>query len=107
MDIQMVPSHNHHVNIMERAIATFKEHFVAALATVDMLCPLQLLNKFLPQVKLTLNLLRFAHRNSQVTANKELYGPFDFNKMPLCSSWDKSTGLQQSRNKSLLDTACN
>jgi hypothetical protein len=40
IDIQLVPPHNHRVNTTERAIAMFKEHFVAALATVDMLCPL-------------------------------------------------------------------
>jgi hypothetical protein len=60
MDIQLVPPHNHRVNAVEQAIANFKEHFVAALATVDMLCPLQLWDKFLPQVELTLNLLRFS-----------------------------------------------
>ncbi len=52
---------------MERAIVTFKEHFVAALTTVDMLCPLQLWDKFLPQVELTLNLLRFSCRNPGVS----------------------------------------
>jgi hypothetical protein len=83
MNIQLVPLHNHHVNAAERAIATFKEHFVAALATVDMLCPLQHWNKFLPQVDFTLNLLRFSHCNPCISANQELYGPFDFNKMHL------------------------
>jgi hypothetical protein len=40
--IQLVPPHNHRANAAERAIATFKEHFIAALATVNQLCPLQL-----------------------------------------------------------------
>jgi hypothetical protein len=57
MKIQLVPPHNHGINAAERAIGTVKEHFVAALATVDMLCPLQLWDKFLPQVELRLNLL--------------------------------------------------
>jgi hypothetical protein len=56
MDIQLILPHNHQVNMAKRAIATFKEHFVAALATVDMLYPLQLWDKFLPQVEVTLNL---------------------------------------------------
>ena len=56
MDIQLVPPHNHCVNAAERAIIFFKEYFVAALATVDMLCLLQLWDKFLPQGELTLNL---------------------------------------------------
>jgi hypothetical protein len=48
-----------------------------------MLCPLQLWDKFLPQVELTLNLLHFSCRNPSVSANQELCGPFNFNKMPL------------------------
>jgi hypothetical protein len=61
----------------------FKEHFVAALATVNILCPLQLWDKFLPQVELTLNLLCFSCRNSALSSNKKMYGAFDFNKTPL------------------------
>ena len=59
-NIQLVPLYNHRVNTAERAIATFKEHFIAALATVNMHCPLQLWDEFLPQVKLTLNMLCFS-----------------------------------------------
>ena len=66
---QLVPPHNHCVNAAERAIITFKEHFVAALATVDMLCLLQFWDEFLPQVELTLNLLRFSRRNPNISAN--------------------------------------
>ncbi len=40
INIQLVLPHNHHVNAAKRAIATFKEHFIAALAIVDKLCPL-------------------------------------------------------------------
>jgi hypothetical protein len=82
MNIQLVPPHNHRVNAAERAIATFKDHFVATLATVNMLCPLQLWDKFLPQVELTLNFLRFSRCNPSILANTELYGAFNFNKTP-------------------------
>jgi hypothetical protein len=58
MDIHLIPPHNHRVNAAERAIRTFKEHFISALATVDKDCPLQLWGNFLPQVELTLNLLQ-------------------------------------------------
>ncbi len=60
INIQLVPPHNHHVNAAECAIATFKEHFIAALATMDMHCPLQLWDEFLLQVELTLNMLCFS-----------------------------------------------
>jgi hypothetical protein len=83
INIQLVPPHNHQANAAEQAIATFKEHFIAALATVNQLCPLQLWNEFLPQVKLTLNMLCFSRRNPKISANQEVYGAFDFNKTPL------------------------
>jgi hypothetical protein len=81
--IQLVPPQNHQANTAERAIATFKESFIATLATVNQLCPLQFWDEFLPQVQLTLNMLHFSHRNPKISANQELYGAFDFNKTPL------------------------
>jgi hypothetical protein len=83
INIQLIPLHNHQVNAAEQAIATFKEHFIAALATMDMHCPLQLWDEFLPQVELTLNMLRFSRWNPNKSANYEVYGSFDFNKTPL------------------------
>ena len=35
MDIHLAPPHNHRVNVAKRPIATFKEHFISALTTVD------------------------------------------------------------------------
>jgi hypothetical protein len=83
VNIQLVPPHNHQAIAAEHAIATFKEHFIPALAPVDMLCPLQLWDEFLPQVELTLNMLRFSRQNPKKSANQEVYGSFDFNKTPL------------------------
>ncbi len=83
MDIHFVPPHNHQVNAAEHAIATFKEHFIVGLATVDRNCPLQLWDAFLNQVKLTLNLLHFSCRDPSTSANEEVHGPYDFNKSPI------------------------
>jgi hypothetical protein len=69
MTIQLVPPHNHCISAAKQAIGTFKECFVAALATVDNLCPLQLWDEFLPQVKLTLNLICFSCHNPLISAN--------------------------------------
>ncbi len=88
--IQLVPPHNHHVNAAERAVATFKEHFIVALATVDAHCPLQIWDEFLPQVELTLKMLRFSCRDPTKSANQEVYGTFDFNKTPLAPLGTKS-----------------
>ena len=48
--IQLVEPHNHQVNAAEPAVKTVKAHFKSALATLDKNCPLQLWDKFLPQV---------------------------------------------------------
>jgi hypothetical protein len=83
INIQLTPPHNHRVNATERAIATFKEHFIAALATMDMHYPLELWDEFLPQVELTLNMLCASQWNPNKSANQEVYSSFDFNKTPL------------------------
>jgi hypothetical protein len=83
INIQLVLPHNHCVNAAKQAIETFKEHFIATLATIDKFCPIQLWDEFLPQVELTLNMLCFALCNPNQSANQEIYGPFDFNKTPM------------------------
>ena len=71
--VQLVPQHNHCANATKCAIATFKKHFIAALATVDTHCPLQLWDAFRPQVELTLNMLHFSHRDPKKSANQEIW----------------------------------
>jgi hypothetical protein len=85
LNIQLVPPHNHQENAAKHAIATFKEHFIVALATIDMrICPLQLWDEFLLQVELTLNMLHFSRQNPKKTANQEeVYCSYDLNKTPL------------------------
>jgi hypothetical protein len=53
----LVEPNNHRVNAAERAIQTFKAHFISALATTDSKFPLQLWDCLTPQVKHTLNML--------------------------------------------------
>jgi hypothetical protein len=55
---QLVPPHCHRHNAAERAIRTFKEHFVAGISSVDPYFPLHLWDRLLPQAEITLNLLR-------------------------------------------------
>jgi len=78
INIQLVPPDIHHFNAAKRAVATFKEHLIVALSTVDQLCPLQLWDEFLPQVELTLNMLHFSRHNPRISANEEVYGAFDW-----------------------------
>ena len=50
--------HIHCVNAAEQAIQTFKDAFIAALATTDRDFPLQLWDRLAPQVQDTKNLIR-------------------------------------------------
>jgi hypothetical protein len=54
---QLAPPQIHRRNNAERAIQTFKNHFIARLCSVDPTSPLKLWEKLLPQATITLNLL--------------------------------------------------
>ena len=81
--LQMVPPDSHRRNIAERAIQTFKNHFVAILSGVDAKFPMQLWCKLLPQTILTLNLMRQSNVAPKVSAYAYLHGEFSYNDMPL------------------------
>jgi hypothetical protein len=81
--IQLVPPDNHRRNLAERAIQTFKNHFKSVLAGVDDSFQMKLWDKLLPQVFLTLNLLRQSNVAPTISAYAYVNGPFDYNAMPL------------------------
>jgi hypothetical protein len=83
IDFQLVPPHNHRRNAAERAIQTFKNHFVACLCTADQHFPMHLWDRILPQATTTLNLLRASRLNPRLSAHEQLNGTFDFNRTPL------------------------
>jgi hypothetical protein len=56
-ELQLVKPHNHQVNATERAIQTFKDTFIAAIASTDVDFPIQLWDKLMPQVRNCLNLM--------------------------------------------------
>jgi hypothetical protein len=75
-----VPPHCHRRNAAERAIRTFKEHFVGGLSSVDPTFPLQLWDRLLPQAEITLNLLRTSRLNPPLSAAAHFHGLVDYNK---------------------------
>ena len=83
IDFQLVPPNSHRRNAAERAIRTFKNHFIAGLCSVDPHFPLQLWDKLLQQAVITLNLLRPSRCNPTKSAYEILEGNFDYNKTPL------------------------
>jgi hypothetical protein len=74
--LQLVEPHNHRVNTAERAIQTFKDAFIAALATTDNEFPLQLWDRLTPQVRDTLNLMQASRINPKILAYKALNSPY-------------------------------
>eukprot|EP00978_Attheya_sp_CCMP212_P008059 scaffold18746_cov41-Attheya_sp.AAC.5 len=63
IDFQLVPTHIHRRNAAERAIRTFKNHFIAGLCNTDASFPLHLWDRLLPQAMVTLNLFRGSRIN--------------------------------------------
>jgi hypothetical protein len=80
IDYQLVPPHCHRRNSAERAIRTFKEHFVAGLSSVDPTFPLHLWDILLLQAEITLNLLRNSRLHPQLSAAAHFHGLVDYNK---------------------------
>jgi hypothetical protein len=77
---QLVPPHCHRRNAAERAIRTFKEHFVAGLSSVDPTLTLYLWNILLPQAEITLDLLRTSTLHPQLSTGAHFNGLVDYNK---------------------------
>ena len=83
IEYQLTPPDVHRRNAAERAIRTFKNHFVAGLCSLDPLFPLNLWDRLLPQALLTLNLLRTSNVNPLLSAHAQLFGAYDFTKHPI------------------------
>jgi hypothetical protein len=80
VEYQLVPPHCHRHSAAERAIRTFKEHFVAGLSSVDPTFQLHLWDKLLTQAEITLNLLRTSRLHPHLSAAAHFHGLLDYNK---------------------------
>ena len=83
MEFQLVPPHMHRRNAAERAIHTFKAHFISILAGVSTSYPQNLWDLLLPQTELTLNLLRPSTVDPSKSAWDIYAGPFNYDANPL------------------------
>ena len=79
---QIVPPHLHRRNAAERAIQTFKNHFIAGIVSTHKDFPLRLCCHLLHQSIVTLNLLQQPRINPTLSAHAQLHGHFDFNATP-------------------------
>jgi hypothetical protein len=83
IDVQLSPPYVHCRNAAERAILTFKNHFIAGLCSTNPKFPMNLWDRLLPQAIPTLNLLRTSRLNPHLSAYAHVHGVFDFNHTPL------------------------
>jgi hypothetical protein len=83
MNYQIAAPGDHRLNFAERAIQTFKNHFVSVLHGCDPHFPANQWDRLLPQTVMTLNMVRPSRLNPKLSAYNQLWGLFNFDKTPL------------------------
>jgi hypothetical protein len=82
MTHELVPPDCHHPNIAERAIQTFKNHFVSIVSRVGDRFSLSLWCDLEQPAELTVNLLRKSNIASKVSACAHVHGQHNYMKHP-------------------------
>ncbi len=82
MTFQLVPPHNHQRNLAEKAIQTFKDHFIAILCRADKSYPLNMWDRLLPQAKHMLNMLQPSQMTPTISAYAYLWKQHNYNANP-------------------------
>jgi hypothetical protein len=81
--VELTPTDQHRRNAAERAIQTFKGHFISVLAGAADGFPINQWDELLPQTILTLNLLRQSNVAPHISAYAYHHRSFDYNQMPI------------------------
>ena len=76
----------------EKAIQTFKNHFIAVRSGMDPSFPERAWHHILEHVVVTLNMLRPSKLNPKISAYMQLHGVFDFNKTPIAPAGWQTMG---------------
>jgi hypothetical protein len=82
MTYQLVPPGDHRCNMAEKAIQTFKDHFIGVLSGCAATVPIHLWFQLLPQIKRQLLLLRQSRLHPNLSAYVHAYEQHDYNKHP-------------------------
>jgi hypothetical protein len=97
VQLNYVPTSIHRRNKAERAIRTFKNHFISTLATANPAFPLSYWEAFIPQAEITINLLRCFRLNPAISAYHGIYGKtYDFLSHPIAPCGTKVVVLEPS-----------
>ena len=82
MSYQLVPPDNHHQHISERAIQTWKSHFIGVLAGIAATFPLHLWCQIIPQAERQIILVSQTNLNPKISAYAYVYGQHEYNSAP-------------------------
>jgi hypothetical protein len=82
MTYQLIPPHDHRRHRVDKAIQTFKDHFISILCGLDASFPLHLWDRLLVQAEHTLNMVHPAWMLKAVLAYTYLYEQHDYNSHP-------------------------
>jgi hypothetical protein len=81
---ECVPPYNKRANEAERAIQTFKRHFITILAGTHPSFPINFWHELIPQAELTLNMMRSYADQPTISAYHGIHRrPFDFASHPM------------------------
>ena len=81
--LQYTPPDMHHTNPAERAIRTWKNHFLAGIAGLPKSFPIANWSRLTKQCDTTLNMLRPCRQNPLLSAHEALEGSFSFDATPM------------------------
>ena len=82
MTYEKVPPDDHRRNVAEKAIQTWKDHFVSVLSGTADTFPLHLWCQLLPQMERQLNLLGNSNTMPHISTYTHLHGHHDYNAKP-------------------------
>eukprot|EP00957_Ditylum_brightwellii_P055189 4183804-Ditylum_brightwellii.AAC.1 len=72
--VQYTPPDMHRTNATEKAIQTWKNHFLAGLTSLPAKFPINFWCSLIPQANITLNLLRLCRINPALSAQAAMHG---------------------------------
>ena len=82
-NFQLVPPHIYLRNTAERAIQTFKEHFIAGISSNHKDFLTHLCCRLLPHTSLTFNLVQQSSMNPKLSGYAQFHGEFNYNATSL------------------------
>ena len=82
MTYQLVPPDDHHRNVTEQEIQTWKNHFVSVLSGTAWTFPLHLWCRVIPQAERQLLLIIHSNVNTHISSYAHVYGQHDYSAEP-------------------------